>query len=282
MKISVVIPNYNGRKLLEKNLGKVIKESDDAQIIVVDDASTDDSVSFLKKNYPTVTTIVKEKNSGFSSTVNLGFKNARGDLVVLLNSDVYPQKNYLTHLLPYFKDPSVFAVGMLHQSIEGNKKVLRGRGLAEFKQGFLVHRRGEVDKNDTFWVNGGAAIFRKSIWNVLSGLREIYDPFYWEDIDLSWRARQKGYKIYFEPKSAVVHTQAKGAIRSKYRLSQIKTIAYRNQFLFVWMNLREPKYLVKHLTWLPYHFLKVREKEFYLGFINAFKKFINKSINVNE
>ena len=279
MKISVVIPNYNGKLLLERNLEKVINQSNNAQIIVVDDASTDESVQYVKKNFPKVTLIVKRKNSGFSSTVNLGVKNAEGDLVVLLNSDVYPKKNYIDHLMPYFKDPSVFAVGMLHQNIEGNKTVLRGRGLAEFKKGFLVHRRGDVDKNDTFWVNAGAGIFRKTIWNTLGGLREIYDPFYWEDIDLSWRAKKQGYKIYFEPKGKIVHIQSEGAIRSKYSPSQIKTIAYRNQFIFVWSNLRQPRYLIKHLLWLPYHFLKLRQKEFLLGFLQAISKVLYNSIN---
>src|SRR5687767_13648160 len=100
MKISIVIPNYNGRLLLEKNLPKVIKESKDAEIIVVDDASTDDSIDFLKKNFTKIKVIKKDKNTGFSSTVNLGVQKATGELVVLLNSDAYPKKNYLNTLIP--------------------------------------------------------------------------------------------------------------------------------------------------------------------------------------
>src|SRR3989344_2471695 len=103
MKISIVIPNYNGRHLLEKNLPQVINASPDCEIIVVDDASTDESVSFLKKNYGNIILLEKKKNSGFSSTVNLGVKKSSGDLIVLLNSDAVPDENYLKYLLPYFR-----------------------------------------------------------------------------------------------------------------------------------------------------------------------------------
>lgn len=271
MKISVVIPNYNGKKLLIANLPKVISENKGAEIIVVDDASEDDSVSFIKKNYSGIKVIEKKINSGFSSTVNLGVKNASGDLIVLLNSDVYPKKDYLAPLLSYFAEPQTFAVGMLQESHENGKIVFRGRGAGEFKRGFLIHRYGQIDKKDTLWVSGGAGIFRKSVWDELGGLEEKYDPFYWEDIDLSWRAVKTGYKIYFEKKGIVVHRQSEGAIRTKYTPSEVKVIAFRNQFLFVWFNFREPKYLLRHLLWLPYHFLKIREKEFIRGFLAAFK-----------
>src|SRR3990167_2922982 len=135
MIISIVIPNYNGRHLLEVNLPRVIKNAKGCEIIVVDDASNDDSVSFLKKNYKDIKLIEKKNNSGFSSTVNLGVGNAKGELVVLLNSDAYPEKNFLDNLIGYFNDPKVFAVGMLHRNIESGGTILRGRGVAEFKNG---------------------------------------------------------------------------------------------------------------------------------------------------
>ncbi|OGG00098.1 hypothetical protein A3D78_06920 [Candidatus Gottesmanbacteria bacterium RIFCSPHIGHO2_02_FULL_39_14] len=273
MKISVVIPNYNGRLLLEKNLPLVIKYSPGAQIIVVDDASDDDSVAFLTQKYPQVKVIKKNKNTGFSSSVNLGAKEAAGELIVLFNTDVIPRKNYLQPLLSYFKDPRNFAVGMLQESHENGRIVLRGRGEGEFKRGFLVHRRGEVDKNSTLWVSGGAGIFRKTVWDKLGGLKEIYDPFYWEDIDISYRAIKAGYRIYFEKKSIIVHEQIKGSIRTKYTPSQIKTIAYRNQFLFVWLNYGVFK-LLRHILWLPVNLLNVREFEFYKGFISALVKIL--------
>ena len=275
MKLSVVIPNYNGRDLLLKNLPAVIRHTPNAQVIVVDDASEDDSLQILARKFPDVKVIKKRKNSGFSSSVNLGVAQSAGDLIILFNSDLSPKKNYLKPLLSYFTDPVTFAVGLLQESHEKGGIVLRGRGEAEFKRGFLIHRRGEIDKKDTYWVSGGAGIFRKSLWQSLGGLREIYDPFYWEDIDLSYRAVRAGYKIFFERKSAVIHNQQEGSIRTRYSPSQIKTIAYRNQFLFVWLNLNRPEFLLSHLIFLPCHLLKIREKEFCLGFLRALSKIVH-------
>ena len=256
MKISVIIPNYNGKKLLEENLAKVIEKSPNAEIIVVDDCSTDESVSFLKGKFPGIKVIVKEKNEGFASTVNVGVREARGDLVYLLNSDVIPKDKYLGAIIPHFNDSKVFAVGSLQESVEKDKVVLRGRGIGSFQKGFLMHARGEVDRNNTLWVSGGAGCYRKRLWEKLGGMNELYNPFYWEDIDLSYRALKAGYKILFENKSIVMHTQSGGAIRSNYSKSDIQIISYRNQILFVWLNISDINYLFSYKIYSLYMILK--------------------------
>jgi len=281
MNISVVIPNYNGKNLIAKNISRILEilesyKTGKTEVIVIDDASTDESVLIinnLKLKYSNLKLIKNEKNLGFSSTVNKGVRQASGDVVILLNTDVTPEKDFLDPLLDHFKDENVFAVGCLDKSIEGDKTVLRGRGLGEWKRGFLVHRRGEVDKADTLWVSGGSAVFRKSIWDKLGGLNELYNPFYYEDIDLSYRALKSGYKVLFEPKSVVVHEHEKGAIKTKYSQKQIKRIAYRNQFIFVWTNITDLSFRALHFIWLPYHFIKAitaLDLEFFFGFFQAF------------
>lgn len=278
MDISVVIPNYNGENLLKKNLPKIYDELKDyklgkTEIIVVDDASTDKSVSSIKTGSDNIKILTNEKNLGFSSTVNKGVKVANGEIVILLNTDVYPQKGFLKSLLEHFTDPEIFAVGCLDKSIENGKIVLRGRGLGDWKKGFLFHRRGEVDKTNTLWVSGGSGAFRKSIWETLGGFNELYNPFYWEDIDLSYRALKSGYKVLFESESIVFHEHEKGAIKSKYSEAQVKAIAYRNQFIFVWENATDYYLQITHLLYLPYHFIKALlrgDTAFFKGFFNAF------------
>ncbi len=272
-KVSVVIPNYNGRNLLAKNLPEVSEAARGAEIIVVDDASEDDSVVMLRKNFPHIKVLQSKINRGFSTAVNNGVRVAKGELVLLLNSDVYPETDFLEYLLPHFADNKVFAVGCLQKSVEEkNMTVLRGRGIGEFKNGFLIHSKGNPDKKNTLWVSGGAGIFRKDLWNDLGGLREIYDPFYWEDIDLSYRAMKAGYKVVFEPKSTVWHKQSTGAIRNKYKSSRIKTISYRNQILFVWMNITDFGLLVNHILYLIYitskSLIKI-DKSFIQGLLQA-------------
>lgn len=280
MDISIIIPNYNGLELLKKNLPKVfdalnLYESGKTEVIVVDDKSDDSSLVFLnslKQKYKNLSIYRNEINLGFSSTINKGVSHAEGKFLILLNSDAYPERNFIEFLMKDFEEENVFAVGCLDKSIEGEKVVLRGRGLGEWKRGFLVHRRGEVDKTSTLWVNGGSGAFRKSIWDKLGGLNELYNPFYWEDIDLSYRALKSGYKVLFESKSIVVHEHDKGAIKKKYSSFQIKTISYRNQFVFVWENATDFSLQIKHLFFLPYHLLKALlrfDLAFFLGFLRA-------------
>jgi GT2 family glycosyltransferase len=222
------------------------------------------------------------KNLGFASTVNTGVRKAKGDIVVLLNTDVVPERGFLKPLLAHFKDKKVFAVGCMDKSIENGKIVKRGRGVAWWDRGFLVHRRGEVDKTDTFWVSGGSGAFRKSIWNKLGGMDELFNPFYWEDIDLSYRAQKAGYKILFEPKSVVVHEHYKGAIKSRFSPFQTRTIAYRNQFYFVWKNITEKKLIISHILWMPYYFVKFLSRLDLAFFVGLFKAVLNLDSVINS
>lgn len=271
MKVSIIIPNYNGGELLKKNLPKVLAFAGNAEIIVVDDSSLDNSIEILKE-FP-VRVIRNEKNLGFALTVNKGVREASGEIVILLNTDVAPEKDFLKPLVVHFNDPEIFAVGCMDKSIEGSKTVLRGRGLGKWERGFLVHRRGEVDKTNTLWVNGGSGSFRKTIWEKLGGFNELYSPFYWEDIDLSYRALKSGYKILFEPKSIVTHDHEKGAIQTSYSPFQIKIIAYKNQIIFAWINMTDVSLYFQHILWLPYHMFKAVMRgdiAFFFGFLKAF------------
>ncbi len=256
MKLSIIIPNYNGEELLKKNLPNILKVCRGAEIIVVDDTSTDGSVDVLTKKFPDVQVITKKKNEGFSSTVNAGVAVAKHDLVMLLNSDAYPVHGFFEAVSIYFNSPDVFAVGLAQECDEDGKKIVRGRGLGKFHQGFLVHRYAEPTESTTLWVSGGAGIFRKKVWEKLGGMQEAYNPFYWEDIDLSYRAVKSGYRILFEPHARTIHEQSIGSIRSSYSADRIKTISYRNQLFFVWLNISDTRYLFAHVFRIPVHMLK--------------------------
>lgn len=288
MKISIIIPNYNGRDLIKKNLPKVIEAARDylkkdrhwIEIIMADDGSTDDSIEFINsleseidKSGLKLKIIRNDKNLGFSSTVNKAAKNSEGDILVLLNTDIYPEINFLGPLLNHFERDNIFAVGCLDKSLEKKNIILRGRGIGKWRRGFLVHSRGEIDKPSTLWASGGSSAFRKKIWDKLGGFNEIYSPFYWEDIDISYRALKSGYDVVFERESVVFHEHEKGSIKTKYNSFMVKTIAYRNQFIFVWGNLTDWDLKILHLLWLPYHFAKAllrKDWAFFRGFLRAF------------
>ncbi len=282
--VSIVIPNFNGVRLLSKNLPKVLTAAKDyshnTEIIIVDDGSTDNSVEILKtlmtsQNDKNIKLITKKKNNGFSSACNLGVKKASGEILVLLNSDIWPEKDFLTYLIPHFSDPQVFAAGCLDKSWENGQETERGRGIGEFKNGFLIHARGDINKTNTLWASGGSSAFDRKKWLELGGFDENFNPFYWEDIDLSYRAQKKGYAVLFEPKAIVHHNHQEGAIKSRYSESQIKTISYRNQFIFVWKNITDNNLLMQHLLSLPKQFIKAiirKDSAFITGWLMAISK----------
>jgi len=271
-KISVIIPNYNGKHLLAKNLPSVIKNCKSCEIIVVDDASADDSVDYIAKNFKQIKIVRLDTNKGFAAAINSGVKVASGNLIVLLNSDVSPRESFLKAALKYFKDPTTFAVGFADLSHEGGRIVIRGRGGASFNKGFVTHSKLQSVSGETFWVSGGAGIFDKKKFLDLGGFDTVFAPFYWEDIDLAFRAWQVGYRCVFEPKSKVDHFHEEGAIKKSKSSFFIKTVSYRNQLLFVWKNITDPIFLIQHVLWLPYHFtqaLMSLDVAFFAGFIWA-------------
>jgi GT2 family glycosyltransferase len=283
MKISIVIPNYNGENLLKKNLPKVIEAVDnekyEIELVLIDDASVDNSIKVagnilnrIKKSNFSFKILKNEVNLGFSSNVDKGVDASTGEILLLLNTDIIPEKGFLESLINHFKDSKIFAVGCMDKSVENGKIILRGRGIGSWQRGLLVHKRGEVNKTDTLWVSCGSGAFSREIWNRLGGLDRLYNPFYWEDIDLSYRALKSGYKVLFEPKSVVIHEHEKGAIKSKYSPFTIKTIAYRNQFIFVWKNLTDLGLFTKHIVLIPYYLAKAilgLDVALILGFFKA-------------
>lgn len=244
--ISVVIPNWRGRELLEKNLPSVLAAKPD-EIIVIDDASPDDSNQFLKKNYPQVRLIKHQENRGFAAGCNSGAKTAKGEIVVLLNLDVVPEEDVLQKVLPDFEDEKVFAVSF-NEPQWSWARILWQKGTVEHEPGPKTSKT-----HLSAWASGGSAAFRKSIWEELGGFDEIYNPFYWEDIDLSYRAWKRGYQVLWEPK-AIVHHQHEAIIGKHFSKKDISFISERNRLLFIWKNIIDWKMIIEHkfylLPWL--------------------------------
>lgn len=255
MKVSIVIPNWNGKELLEKNLPAVLEAAANPknsilEVIVVDDKSTDDSVEFLEKNYKEQVRIVRHtKNRGFPSSVNTGTRTARGTIVCLLNTDVIPQKNFLEKAEKHFEDSNVFAVS-LHE---------RGYGpsVGKFEFGFIGFGPGkETDKfQNTFWVSGGSGLFRRSVWMRLKGFDEVLlSPYYWEDVDICYRAAKRGYKLLWEPTAIVEHKHE--STMKKLNQKKVSKIKERNQLVFIWKNLTSANMFRKHIRGLLRRTLK--------------------------
>jgi GT2 family glycosyltransferase len=245
-KVSVVIPNYNGENLLRTNLPFVIKAKENLEngiieIIVVDDASVDNSVALLKKSFPEVKVIKHKINRGFSASVNTGVRSSKGEFIALLNSDVLPAEDFLVNVLPHFEDKNVFGVS-LHE---------KGYGWAKgfFKDGMIEIGMGAEtgSSHRSFYVSGGSGVFRRSQWVELSGMDEkTFSPYYWEDVDLSFRAAKKGYILLWEPEAKVSH-EHKSTI-GQLSKSSVGLVQERNRLLFIWKNILSANLIRKHVA----------------------------------
>lgn len=242
MRTSIIIPNWNGRQLLEKNLPAVLATKSD-EVIVVDDASPDDSNELLVLRYPSIKIVKHQQNMGFAVACNSGIQAAENEIVILLNLDVLPEPDFLKYTLLDFEDPNIFAVSFN----EPNWSWAR----IFWERGFIGHEPGPKTKEThiSAWASGGSAAFRKSTWEKLGGFDEIYKPFYWEDIDLGYRAWKKGYKVLWEPK-AIVHHQHEAIIGKYFSEGYVNFVSERNRLLFIWKNITSPKMVFEHKLWL--------------------------------
>lgn len=218
MKIAVVILNWNGRKLLEKFLPSVVDYSAGAEIYVADNASTDSSINFLKTHYPQVKIIQNRENGGYAKGYNDALAQLDEDVFVLLNSDVEVTKDWLLAIRAHFKENSKIAIAQPKILDYKNKAYFEYAGAAggyvdtfgyPFCRGRIFNHleKDEGQYNDTreiLWASGACLIIRRAVFQALDGLDESYFA-HQEEIDICWRAFNKGYAIMYLPDSTVYH-----------------------------------------------------------------------------
>lgn len=217
-RIAVVILNWNGKKLLEDFLPYVVKHSPEATVYVADNASTDDSVSFLKANYPDITIIENKENYGYAGGYNTALKEVEEDIYVLLNSDVEVTENWLTPVLQLFDSEPNTAFVQPKILDYYNKDHFEYAGAAggyidkygiPFCRGRILNTI-EADNNqyndnpEIFWASGACLFVRKEVFWELNGFDEDFFA-HQEEIDLCWRAFNKGYKTKFCSQSVIYH-----------------------------------------------------------------------------
>jgi GT2 family glycosyltransferase len=243
--ISVVIPNYNGKHLLEANLPSVFLALKFAQInyevIVIDDASTDDSLLFIQQQYPDIKLLVNELNKGFSPTINKGIFAAQYELILALNSDVKLSENYFIDQLKYFEDSDTFGVmgkivGLDGSGIQDGAKYPKTgfKGIKTTINYIPVTEDQEIWLPSFFLSGANALMNREKLWQ-LGGFDEIYAPYYYEDADLGIRAWRVGWKCYFEPRSICMH--AISSTIGKLKSEKVKIIIERNRIILNHLHL---------------------------------------------
>ena len=217
MKTAVVILNWNGEQMLRRYLPSVVKYSTQfAEIIVADNASTDNSLDFLKKHFPQIRTIFLDKNYGFAEGYNRALEQVEADYYVLLNSDVEVTPLWLQPLIKFMNEHKNVAACQPKLLSLNNKNMFEYAGAAggfidrygyPFCRGRLFDRieedKGQYDDVcSVFWATGACLFIRAEQYKAAGGLDKRFFAHN-EEIDLCWRLNLMGYDIYFIPQSVV-------------------------------------------------------------------------------
>ncbi|HVP00587.1 MAG TPA: glycosyltransferase [Bryobacteraceae bacterium] len=255
-KASIVIPNWNGRDLLEKYLPSVvasIKHNPGSEVIVVDNGSTDGSAAFVEQNFPDVRLLGLKENLGFGGGSNAGIRAASNEVVVLLNSDMRVEPDFLQPLLDGFTDENVFSVSC-QIFFSDPTKFRQETGLTEswWDQGMLrVRHRNDEKIKDLYpcaYGGGGSCAYDRAKFLELGGFDEILAPFYLEDTDLGYLAWKRGWKTMYQPASVVYH-EHRGTIGKTFSEAYIQGVLNKNFLLFSWKNIHEWGRLAQHFVY---------------------------------
>ena len=247
-RIAVILLNFNGKNLLERFLPYLMKYTDKkiSNLYVIDNASNDDSVSFLKENYSSIKVIINKKNLGYAGGYNEGVKNIKADYYVFINTDVEVTSNWLNPL--FNKMESNSNIGACQPKIlsEKNKNHFEYAGASGGYIDFLGYPycRGRIfdtiekdygqynEEKEVFWTSGSCMIIRSSLFHKLNGFDKDFFA-HMEEIDLCWRIKRKGFINYCIPKSVIYHV---GGETLSYLNPKKTYLNFRNNLIMISKN----------------------------------------------
>jgi GT2 family glycosyltransferase len=216
VKTSVLILSWNGETYLPDCLNVVMAQSHAPhEVILVDNASTDGSVELVAANFPQVKIICNDENLGFAGGMNVGLKEATGDIAVLLNQDTVVREDWLAELVKAMETDKHIGIAGCKILYPDGQTIQHAGGYLEYPLG-LSHHYGYGDLDQGQWdeqreveyVTGAAMAIRREVLGRIGYLDEDFFPAYFEDADLCLRARQAGYKVVYVPTAALLHHES--------------------------------------------------------------------------
>ncbi len=242
MKISVVIPNFNGSMLLKENLPHLynaLKISNlPFEIIIADDKSTDDSIAFIKQNYNDIILIENTSTLGFSANCNTGFNIAKHDWILAMNTDVKLDENYFEPFVKYLNNNNLFSVG---GAIYGYDNQLQDAGkfpawgLQGLKTTVDFEQKDYITSVSTLFNSGACVLYNRKKLMLLKGYDELFTPFYYEDAEICLRALRMGWECLYIPGAVCYHPNS-ATIQKHHPEEYVKVIANRNKLILGYLH----------------------------------------------
>lgn len=305
--VSVVIPNWNGKRYLRDCLSSLAKQTlKPHETILVDNGSLDDSINYVQRKFPYVKIISLHKNYGFAKAINFGINTSKGNFVLILNNDTRFNKNFLKNLVkPFFiNKPVKNLCAVTPKVIKDNPPyLLESAGDYMNVLGQAFHRENNEQPlnyykhrgEKVFLCPATALLIKKKVFKKI-GLFDETMFAYGEDVDWSFRAQLLGYKLWYEPKAKIFH---KGSATGEKLAARLKFLQYKNYLYFVLKcfpgklllkNARIILILLVHINTFGYLCLKGFVKEALQANLWLFKNFrgiiqkrkkIQKNLKVN-
>lgn len=251
----VLVLTYNGRKHLELCMPSLMEAAarvpGGCPVIVADNRSTDDSLEWLRREYPQAEIRVASRND-YLFSLNEVAREREEEIVVILNNDMHFDRDFIVAMLPHFDDPGIFAVTARVMDWDGQRQTT-GQRVGEIRNAwFYKSWNMEVSAAcETLDAGGGCAGFRTRPFNELGGFDPLYRPAYWEDTDLSYRARRRGWKIIYEPASVIYHRVGATLDETEGGRPSVTRLIRRNEVLFAVRNVGGWGFVISFLTLLP-------------------------------
>lgn len=247
MKVAVVILNWNGKQLLEQFLPSVVQYSKEATVYVADNASTDDSVAFVKDQFPEVSIVVNPTNTGYAGGYNDALQHIEADVYALVNSDIEVTENWLQPIIKAFQNEPTTAIIQPKILDYKNKDYFEYAGAAggfidqygyPFCRGRIFNTLekdlGQYDTNqEIFWASGACFFIRSNVYKELKGFDTSFFA-HQEEIDLCWRAINKGHTIKYLFESKVFHVGGATLQQGNPKKTELN---FRNSLLMLTKNL---------------------------------------------
>lgn len=257
--VTVIIPNYNGKNFLKEVLQSLNNQNHPFEVTIIDNASNDRSVNYIKENYPQFKIIENKENLGFAAAVNQGIKASKSEYIFLLNNDTELESSCISNLITCIeKDESIFAVSSkMIQSHDRNKVDDAGDEYTIFgwtkRVGYGRSHDLYNQEREIFSACAGAALYRRSIIDEIGLFDENFFA-YMEDVDISYRARIRGYKCIYCPNAVVYHIGS-GSSGSRYNEFKIR-LAARNNIYVPYKNMPWPQLAVNSIFLITGYLLK--------------------------
>ncbi len=245
--VSVIVPTLDGLALLQRCLppllNDLLRNSPESEILIADDGSADESAAYVAGLGEMVRFCRNPAARGFAANCNQAARQASHGLLFFLNNDVLVTPGLMPRLARHFTAPDIFAVApsslIMKDGVSHDEMPTRGfwqDGLIQTSQYPKPPTPPPDGVQDTFYVCGGFSMIRQAMFETLGGFDELFDPFYWEDVDLSLRARRRGWRILHDA-GAVVHHEHQATIMARHSRDYVERISWRNRFLLNWKHL---------------------------------------------